>query len=123
MSSAACQTASMSSQAVSCGAVLNPKRIGRTLCPEAPSPTPGIARAPSAGWREGVGVAGSVAGMLAAETGGALQPRSWVQRLLITFNCLLIVGCMAAAGFAGYFYYRFESIPRLEFGPDILGPI
>ena len=61
--------------------------------------------------------------MAAADMGAAPQPRSWVQRLLITFNCLLIAGCIAAAAAGGYFYYRFENIPRLDLADGILGPI
>lgn len=48
--------------------------------------------------------------------------RTWPQRLLIGFNCLLIAGCVAAAGMLGYYYYRFEQIPTIAFGTDILAP-
>lgn len=48
--------------------------------------------------------------------------RTWPQRLLITFNCFLIAGCVAAAGTLGYYYYRFEQIPTISFDSDILAP-
>lgn len=48
--------------------------------------------------------------------------RTWPQRLLISFNCLLITGCVAAAATLGYYYYRFEQIPTISFGTDILAP-
>jgi polyisoprenyl-teichoic acid--peptidoglycan teichoic acid transferase len=45
--------------------------------------------------------------------------RSWPQRFLITFNCLLIAMCVMAASALGYSYYRFGNIPRVALG-DIL---
>ena len=42
--------------------------------------------------------------------------RSWPQRLLITFNCSLIVLCVTAASLVGYSYYRFGNIPRVALG-------
>jgi LCP family protein required for cell wall assembly len=47
--------------------------------------------------------------------------RTWPQRLLITFNCLLIAGCLAAAGSIGYFYQRFGQLPRVDFAAGVLG--
>lgn len=47
---------------------------------------------------------------------GARARRSWPQRFLITFNCLLIATCVAAASAVGYSYYRFGQIPRLNLG-------
>ena len=48
--------------------------------------------------------------------------RTWPQRLLITFNCVLIAGCVAAASMVGYYYYRFEQIPTIDFGSGVLAP-
>ncbi len=42
--------------------------------------------------------------------------RSWPQRFLITFNCVLIATCVLAASAVGYSYYRFGNIPRLDLG-------
>ena len=42
--------------------------------------------------------------------------RSWPQRFLITFNCMLIATCVLAASAVGYSYYRFGNIPRLDLG-------
>lgn len=52
----------------------------------------------------------------------ALGRRTWPQRLLITFNCFLIAGCVAAAGTLGYYYYQFEQIPTISFDNGILAP-
>src|SRR3954468_2824664 len=41
--------------------------------------------------------------------------RTWPQRLLISFNILLIMGCLASATGIGYFYYRFGQLPRIDF--------
>lgn len=45
--------------------------------------------------------------------------RSWPQRFLITFNCILIAMCVMAASAVGYSYYRFGNIPRVALG-DLL---
>ncbi|MBA3955362.1 MAG: LCP family protein, partial [Acidimicrobiia bacterium] len=42
--------------------------------------------------------------------------RSWPQRFLITFNCILIAMCVMAASAVGYSYYRFGNIPRVALG-------
>jgi LCP family protein required for cell wall assembly len=42
--------------------------------------------------------------------------RSWPQRFLITFNCILIAMCVMAASAVGYSYYRFGNIPRAALG-------
>jgi polyisoprenyl-teichoic acid--peptidoglycan teichoic acid transferase len=42
-----------------------------------------------------------------------LVRRSWPQRLLITFNLGVLVVFLAGAGGLGYFYWRFDRIPRL----------
>ena len=42
--------------------------------------------------------------------------RSWPQRFLITFNCVLIAMCVMAASAVGYSYYRFGNIPRVALG-------
>ncbi len=42
--------------------------------------------------------------------------RSWPQRFLITFNCILIATCVLGASAVGYSYYRFGNIPRLQLG-------
>ena len=47
--------------------------------------------------------------------------RTWPQRLLITFNCLLIVTCLVGAGSLGYFYQRFGQLPRVDFAAGVLG--
>ena len=47
--------------------------------------------------------------------------RTWPQRLLITFNCLLIVACLVGAGSLGYFYQRFGQLPRVDFAEGVLG--
>jgi LCP family protein required for cell wall assembly len=46
----------------------------------------------------------------------ARQCRSWPQRFLITFNCVLIAMCVMAASALGYSYYRFGNIPRIALG-------
>jgi polyisoprenyl-teichoic acid--peptidoglycan teichoic acid transferase len=60
--------------------------------------------------------------MVAASTSARLR-RTWPQRLLITFNCLLIVGCLTGAGGVGYFYYRFGNIPRIDLPEGVFGPV
>jgi LCP family protein required for cell wall assembly len=42
--------------------------------------------------------------------------RSWPQRFLIAFNCILIATCVMAASAVGYSYYRFGNIPRVALG-------
>ena len=42
--------------------------------------------------------------------------RTWPQRFLISFNILLIMGCLASATGIGYFYYRFGQLPRIHIG-------
>ncbi|HEV2809170.1 MAG TPA: LCP family protein [Acidimicrobiales bacterium] len=42
--------------------------------------------------------------------------RSWPQRFLITFNCILIAMCVMGASALGYSYYRFGNIPRVALG-------
>ena len=44
---------------------------------------------------------------------GARLRRTWPQRALISFNILLIMGCLASATGIGYFYYRFGQLPRI----------
>ncbi len=46
----------------------------------------------------------------------ARRRRSWPQRFLITFNCVLIALCLTAASALGYSYYRFGNIPRVNLG-------
>jgi polyisoprenyl-teichoic acid--peptidoglycan teichoic acid transferase len=50
----------------------------------------------------------------AAPVPGSRLRRTWPQRLLISFNILLIVGCLASATGIGYFYYRFGQLPRIN---------
>ena len=50
-----------------------------------------------------------------------LPRRTWPQRLLIAFNCLLIAACLVAAGSLGYFYQRFGQLPRVDFAAGVLG--
>lgn len=47
--------------------------------------------------------------------------RTWPQRLLITFNCLLITACLAGAGTLGYLYQRFGDVPRVQLPAGVLG--
>jgi polyisoprenyl-teichoic acid--peptidoglycan teichoic acid transferase len=42
--------------------------------------------------------------------------RTWPQRLLISFNIVLIMACLAGAVGIGYFYYRFGQLPRIDLG-------
>ena len=65
--------------------------------------------------------------MAAASTAppGAAAPRlrrTWPQRLLISFNLLLIVGCLAGATGIGYFYYQFGQLPRISFADGVITP-
>ncbi|MGE3835158.1 MAG: LCP family protein [Acidimicrobiia bacterium] len=46
--------------------------------------------------------------------------RSWPQRLLIVFNLTVIVAFLAGAGGLGYFYWRFDRIPRVQIGDGVL---
>ena len=46
--------------------------------------------------------------------------RTWPQRLLISFNILLITMCVAGAAGIGYFYYQFGQLPRIDFAAEIL---
>ena len=48
--------------------------------------------------------------------------RTWPQRLLISFNLLLIMGCIAGASGIGYFYYQFGQLPRITFDEGIITP-
>jgi LCP family protein required for cell wall assembly len=48
-----------------------------------------------------------------AEAGAALR-RSWGQRLLISFNLAVIAALLAGVGGVGYFYWRFDHIPRVS---------
>jgi LCP family protein required for cell wall assembly len=48
--------------------------------------------------------------------------RTWPQRLLIAFNLLLIMGCLAGAGGIGYFYYQFGQLPRISFAEGVITP-
>jgi LCP family protein required for cell wall assembly len=60
---------------------------------------------------------------MAAATHDDVAPRlrrTWPQRLLISFNILLIMGCVAGAAGIGYFYYQFGQLPRISFGPHVL---
>lgn len=58
--------------------------------------------------------------MTAAATRAGVR-RTWPQRLLITFNCLLIAACLVGAGSLGYFYRRFAQLPRIDFAAGVLG--
>lgn len=58
--------------------------------------------------------------MVAAAPAALKLRRTWPQRLLITFNIALIMGCIAGATGIGYFYYQFGKLPRFEFGDNIL---
>ncbi|MEX2659952.1 MAG: LCP family protein [Acidimicrobiales bacterium] len=51
---------------------------------------------------------------------GPVLRRSWPQRILITFNCLLITACLVAAAALGYFYQRFGQLPRYDFAEGVL---
>ena len=42
--------------------------------------------------------------------------RSWPQRLLLAFNCLLIVGLLGVAGALGYTWSKYSRLPRVEVG-------
>ncbi len=57
---------------------------------------------------------------MTAATGVGLR-RTWPQRLLITFNCLLITACLVGAGTLGYFYQRFGQLPRVDLAEGVLG--
>lgn len=46
--------------------------------------------------------------------------RTWPQRLLISFNLVLIAACLAGAGGIGYFYYQFGKLPRISFTHGVL---
>jgi LCP family protein required for cell wall assembly len=73
---------------------------------------------------------------VAATTTGAARPgagspaggtpaklrRTWPQRLLIAFNLLLIMGCIAGATGIGYFYYQFGQLPRISFADGVITP-
>ncbi len=49
--------------------------------------------------------------------GGTIRyRRTWPQRLLITFNCLLIALSLAAASGVGYLYVKYEQLPRVSLG-------
>src|SRR4051794_5942714 len=50
---------------------------------------------------------------------GARLRRTWPQRLLISFNIVLVLGCLTGAGGIGYFYYRFGQLPRIDLGPHL----
>lgn len=48
--------------------------------------------------------------------------RSWLQRLLIAFNLLLITAVVAGAGGVSYLYWQFEQIDRQPIAEGILAP-
>ena len=65
--------------------------------------------------------------MSAADLAGDARPgtgvrlrRTWPQRLLISFNIVLILACLASAGGIGYFYYRFGQLPRISFRDGVI---
>jgi LCP family protein required for cell wall assembly len=58
--------------------------------------------------------------MSAAVTMGGPR-RTWPQRLLIAFNCVLVAACLAAAVTVGYFYERFGQLPRVALPAGVLG--
>lgn len=45
--------------------------------------------------------------------------RTWPQRLLISFNVMLIMASLTVAGGLGYLNYRLDQVPRIELG-DVL---
>src|SRR5262245_60965881 len=47
--------------------------------------------------------------------------RTWPQRLLISFNCMLIVTCLVVAGAMGDVSYTLDSVTRIAL-TDILNP-
>ena len=57
---------------------------------------------------------------MAFASGGARLRRSWPQRLLITFNVVLIVACLSGAGGLAYLYQRFGDLERFDFGTGVL---
>jgi LCP family protein required for cell wall assembly len=68
----------------------------------------------SAGASGGAAAAGvSAAGVSAAGVSAVRTRRSLPQRLLIAFNLAVIVVFLTGAGGLGYFYWRFDRIPRL----------
>lgn len=58
--------------------------------------------------------------MTAAVTMAGLR-RTWPQRLLITFNCLVVVACLAGAGALGYLHERLAQLPRVDLPVGVLG--
>lgn len=58
--------------------------------------------------------------MLPADPPAPGPGRTWPQRLLITFNCLLITGCLLGVGAFGYFYQRFDQVPRVALAAGVL---
>ena len=59
---------------------------------------------------------------MAVPTAGARLRRTWPQRMLISFNMLLIVGCLGGASGIGYFYYQFGQLPRISFADGVITP-
>ena len=53
---------------------------------------------------------------MAAATGtpGRGRRRSWIQRALITLNCLLVVAALATAGWGGYVYSRVNDLESVD---------
>lgn len=47
--------------------------------------------------------------------------RTWPQRLLITFNCIVVVFCLAAAGGLAYTYSKVGDIGRIDLGTALEG--
>src|ERR1700749_1518915 len=57
-----------------------------------------------------------------AEPGERPSGRSWLQRILIAFNLVLITVVVAGAGGGGYLYWQFDHIDRVPIGKGFLAP-
>lgn len=67
-------------------------------------------------------VLGRPAGTVTGVSGTRSRPRArrtWPQRLLISFNVMLIMASLTVAGGLGYLNYRLDQVPRIELG-DVL---
>lgn len=65
-------------------------------------------------------VVAGVAGNLAA----VRRPhRTWPQRLLLTFNSLLVIVCLVAAGALAWTYNQASELPRIELGRALSEPV
>lgn len=49
--------------------------------------------------------------------------RTWPQRLLLTFNSLLVIVCLVAAGALAWTYNQASGLPRIELGRALSEPV